>query len=61
MQKGTQICTLYSLYRQRVLDIERAMAEEIATCPPPKQEIDMACVCVYVLMYVSMYCNMYMV
>ena len=32
---------------QRILDIERARAEEIATPPPPKQEIDMVCVCTY--------------
>ena len=30
--------------------MERARAKEIATLPPPKQEIDMVCVCMYLCM-----------
>ena len=30
--------------------MERARAEEIATHPPPKQEMDMVCVCTYLCM-----------
>ena len=50
-EKGTRKyvhCIFFN--RQSVLDIERARAEEIATRPPPKQEIDMVCVCTYLCM-----------
>ena len=59
--KKRRLSNIYIVFSltERTLDIERARAEEVATGPPPKQEIDM--VCVYILMYVSMYCNMYMV
>ena len=38
--------------RERNVYMERARAEEIATRrrPPPKQEIDMVCVCTYLCM-----------
>ena len=54
MKKKTadmKIC-MYILFSstERTLDIERARAKEIATGPPPKQEIDMVCVCTYICM-----------
>ena len=54
-EKNCRHENMYSMYilfssTERTLDIERARAKEIATGPPPKQEIDMVCVCTYICM-----------